>query len=81
MFDVLSCLATMKASWIRGLRCVESSLKDFVLNMYPDFANLRTLGGRICNVLMQKIQNPFWRDVLKHYKKCTENPVLQISTK
>ena len=25
-------------------------------------------GGEYANVLMQKIQNPFWKDVLKHYK-------------
>ena len=63
IFDVLSFLATMKASWIYRSGCVESNLKDFVLNMYPVFANLRTLGGgggEYASVLMQTNQNPFW---------------------
>ena len=58
MVDVLSFLTTMKVSWIRRLRCVEPSLKAFVLNMYPDFANLRTLGGRICKDTNAKNTKP-----------------------
>ena len=26
-------------------------------------------GGEYANTLMLKIKNPFWKDVLKHYKK------------
>ena len=37
--------------------------------MYPEFVNLRNFEGEYANVLMQRRQYPFWKDVLKHYKK------------
>lgn len=45
---------------------VNFTIKDFVLNL--DFVNLRKLGeggGEYANVIMQRVHNPFWRDVMK----------------
>ena len=53
---------------------VKSVMKHFVLHVYPDFVNLRKLGGGggggggYANAIMQRLHNPFWRDVIK-YKK------------
>ena len=68
MFDVYSFLYSMKISWLRRIS-VDSYIRDFVLNLYPELDMLNKLGGDYANVLMQRIHNPFWRDVLKHYKK------------
>lgn len=57
----------MKISWLRRISSGESNLNDTVLNFPPDFCKLTSWGG-YANVLMQKNYNPFWKDVLKHYK-------------
>ena len=58
----------MKISWLRRNSSGESNLKDTVLNFFPDFCKLTRFVGEYANALMQKIHNPFWKDVLKHYK-------------
>jgi hypothetical protein len=68
MFDVFSFLAAMKISWLSKISR-NSSLKDFCLTLYPSLGKLNMLGSEYCNVIMQRIHNPFWKDVLRHYKK------------
>ena len=58
----------MKISWLRRISSGESNLKDTVLIFSTGFCKLTRFGGECANVLMQKIHNPFWKDVLKHYK-------------
>ena len=62
----------MKISWLRKLN-ENSSLNNFVWTWYPDLGKLSMLGGEFSNIIMQKIHNMFWRDVLRHYKRlCTK---------
>ena len=59
----------MKVSWLKRLSCDESDWKEFTLNMYPKLSNLKMFGAESINVIIQSIKNPFWKDVLCHYKK------------
>ena len=68
MIDVYSFLCSMKLTWLRRITA-ESHCREFVLNMYPELGLLYKKGGEYANVIMQRINNPFWRDVLKHFKK------------
>ena len=80
MFDTSSLLASMKISWLRKLT-EDSSLRDFVLTLYPDLEKLNVFGGEFSNV-MQRIHNLFWRDLLRHYKrlytKCSPTNVNEL---
>lgn len=68
MCDIFSFLSTMKISWLRRLDLDCSSVR-FVLNLYPLLKNIDKFGGEYANNIMQRINNPFWHDVAKHYKK------------
>ena len=69
MVDVFTVLSCMKMGWLRRLMLEGSSLGDPVFKPSPDLNKLKLFGGEFANVPMQRIYNPFWKDVLKHYKK------------
>ena len=70
MCDVKSFLAAMKVSWLRRLvNDSGSSLAEFFYAMYPQAFHVNKFGGEYANLLMSKIHNPFWKDVLRSYKK------------
>ena len=46
-----------------------SSFGDTVFKLFPDLNKLKLICGEFENVPMQRIYNPLWKDVLKHYKK------------
>ena len=73
IFDVSSFMAAVKIGWLRRINCPDSNLSNFVMTMYPEFVSLRKFGGEYTNVLMQRIQNPFFRNVLKHFKTFLAN--------
>ena len=58
------------------INCPDSNLSNFVMTMYPEFVSWK-FGGEYTNVYlyiqMQRIQNPFFRNVLKHYKTFLAN--------
>ena len=59
MCDIYSFLATMKISCLTRINVVESGLKTFILNMYPDLCNLTVFGSEYINLLSQRIKNSF----------------------
>jgi len=69
MLNVHDFLTSMKCTWMRKLFSRASWVRTFVLNMYPQMEFLENYGSEFLNVLMSKMNNPFWKDVLKHYKK------------
>ena len=69
MVDVFTVLSCMKIGWLRRLKLEDSSFGDTVFKLPPDLNKLKLFGGEFANVPMQRICNPFWKDVLKHYKK------------
>ena len=69
MIDIFSFLSAMKISWLRRVIQVDSTVRKNVLMFFPNFEKLQFLGSEYANVLINDIYNPFWHDVLKHYKK------------
>jgi hypothetical protein len=39
-----------------------------MVNMYPELDNIQLFGSEYINVVKQNIHNPFWRDVVQHFK-------------
>ena len=37
--------------------------------MYPELCNLCKFGSEYVNKVIQGLKNPFWKDVLRHFKK------------
>ena len=68
MCDLHSFLSAMKLNWIPRLQ-KNDKLKTFVFEIYPELGNLHNFGGEYANLVIQRTQNAFWKDVMKHYKK------------
>jgi hypothetical protein len=68
MLNVRNFLSSLKLSWLRKLRS-DSDWRDFTLNLYPELIDIDKLGTEYANTVMNRINNPFWKDVMKHYKK------------
>ena len=69
MTSVYPYLSSMKISWLRRLRInPDSELTVFLNNLFPELKSLPILGGEFANVVMKRVDNPFWKDVMKHYR-------------
>ena len=68
MVDIHSFLATLKISWLQRLSDSSSSFSEWP-HLYPLLNNLNKFGSEYIQFCIEKIDNPFWRDVLKHVKK------------
>ena len=69
MLDVPSFLSALKIGWIKRVMFSDSVLKRFLLCSCPEFENLERYGSEYVNIILKKCTNPFWIDVIKHYKK------------
>jgi len=77
MIDVGVYIASLKSSWLRRISS-ECNLQTLIFNLFPNFKNLNQLGGEYVHYCMQHCNNPFWFDVLRHFKHlytkcCPEN--------
>jgi exonuclease III len=68
MIDIYSFLTTMKVTWLRKLK-ENSDWKEFTCALYPSLIDIENLGCEYAQTAMHKVDNIFWKDVLKHYKK------------
>ena len=75
MLDVYSFLAALKISWLKRIFFSDSLLKRILLCYCPEMATLDSHGSEYVNVILTKCPNPFWIDVMKHFKhlynRCT----------
>lgn len=67
MLNIRSFLSAMKLSWLKRL-LMDSEWKEFTLNLYSELENLNKFGTDYANIVIKNISNPFWKDVMKHYK-------------
>ena len=78
MLNVRNFLSSMKISWLRRLS-FDSEWKDFTLNLFPRLGHLKHFGAEYANIIIENVENPFWKDVVKHYKKlCTKCSVSSV---
>ena len=54
----------MKISWLKRILHDDGKLSKAVC---PLSQNVKQ-GGEFANIIMQRVKNPFWFDVFKHYK-------------
>ena len=67
MIDVRCFVASLKITWLKRLN-VRDKIFNLMTGMYPFLENIKNRGGEYANVLMQRVKNPFWADVFRHYK-------------
>ena len=66
MIDIYSTLTAFKISWIKRINEDTSNI-NFSINLYPELRLLNKRGNSFpCNII-EKIKNPFWQDVIKHF--------------
>ena len=68
MLDVDSFLSALKISWLKRIMFSNSLLTNILFCTCPEMASLNVFGSEFVNVLLRKCNNPFWVDVIKHYK-------------
>lgn len=69
MIDIKSFLSALKINWLKRILCSNGKITKILKIVCPSIQNMEKLGSEYINVILQKVENPFWRDVLKHYKK------------
>lgn len=79
MVNIKTYLSALKITWIKRILLNKGKLTNILLAMCPLIQNIKQHGCEFVNVIMQRIENPFWVDVLKHfmnlYRKCVPESV------
>ena len=68
MVDIFSFLSTLKLSWLKRLVTNDSTYSLWI-SLYPTLQNLNKFGFDFIKTCYTNVDNPFWFDVFKHYKK------------
>ena len=70
MIDLYSFIASMKISWIKRMfdSNKNTSTSKLFRAIFPKSDILSKMGGNYVDTLIHENQNPFWKDVFKHYK-------------
>ena len=70
MVNIHEHLSAMKINWLRRIFQPNNCLvKNVLFAVCPKCVNIRGFGGEYANIVHQQIQNPFWAQVLMHYKR------------
>ena len=69
MINIYNFNKALKVSWIKKLISHQDSQWQKLLQvMYKNFTNIITFGDQWLDIIMPKIQNKFWQNVLKDWK-------------
>ena len=68
MLDIYNFITTLKIGWLRRLNEIEGTSSTWA-NLYPNLTKLSIFGQGYVQPCLKNIENPFWADVLKHYRK------------
>ena len=68
MIDIYTFISTLKISWLRRLNEIEGQSSTWAY-LYPSLSKLSIFGQGYADTCLKSIENPFWADVLRHYKK------------
>ena len=79
MVDIKSFLAALKISWLKHILHDDGKLSKILQAVCPLVQNVKQRGGEFVSIIIQRVKNPFWFDVFKHYTKvsakCTPVPL------
>ena len=67
MLNIRTFISSMKLTWLKRLKGV-SPWERFTINMFPYFNKIYNLGAEYADIVSKYVHNPFWSDVMKHYK-------------
>ena len=68
MVDIYTFISTLKISWLRRLSEIERQSSTWAY-LYPSLQKLSIFGQSYIETCLRSIENPFWADVLRHFKK------------
>lgn len=68
MVDVYTFISTLKISWLRRFIGIEGQSSTWAY-LYPMLSKVSRFGQGYIEKCLKSIENPFWSDVLKHFKK------------
>ena len=68
MLDIHTFLGAMKISWMRKIWS-KDILNRFTMNLYPRLLDMQNFGSEYTDKVIRETDNPFWKDVCKHFKK------------
>ena len=68
MLDVHSFLSALKMGWMKRVMQSDSQFKRILFLSCPEIAKLEMYGSEYVNIILRKSSNPFWIDVIKHFK-------------
>ena len=66
MYDIYSSLSALKISWIKRILSLDFD-ENISTHLYPKLKKLNTFGNLYAETFISKLDNPFWKDVLKHF--------------
>ena len=77
--NVFGFVSAMNIIWLRKISSGGFYHNRLLMAIYPALDDRKLYGSEYANVLMEKVKNPFWKDLIKHLKKnFVTNVVLQI---
>ena len=68
MVNVKDFLSALKITSLKKIIQDDGKITKILFALCPDVKNVKLRGGEFANVLMERLVNPFWVDVFKHYK-------------
>ena len=66
MYDIYSNLSALKISWIRRILSLDFD-ENISTHLYPKLKKLNIFGNLYAETIINELDNPFWKDVLKHF--------------
>lgn len=69
MVNVKDFLSGLKITALKKILHDDGKITKILFTLCPSVKNVMVRGGEFANVLIEKLVNPFWVDVFKHYKK------------
>lgn len=68
MVDIKSTISALKISWLKLFLSNEGKITKLLFVLCPLACDIAERGGEFANVLMQRVHNPFWFDMLSFTK-------------
>jgi hypothetical protein len=72
MINVKAYLSSLKITWLKRILSNDGKITEILNQLCPCVKVIEERGGEFANVLMQRVRNPYWHDVFKHYKKISD---------
>jgi exonuclease III len=69
MINVKDHLTSLKINWLKRILSSDGKISRILNSLCPAVKVMKERGGEFANILMQRVPNPYWFDVFKHYKK------------